>query len=172
MCVFVICCFVLVGFPEGESGAATGKEARGRSASGCSHYTGLPAWLQGKVNTYKHIHTLTDPSPSVSLHSLWLVISDRWQIKGKTVMLLGVILPAWFGSTCPWVHLSGNGLWKSTQKIYWFIIPFMMKPFYLDSACIHRAQGLTEGFDEYENDAEWSCAFFPLSPVCSQLWSS
>lgn len=68
MCVFVICWFALVGFPEGESGAAIGKEARGRSASGCGHYTGLHAGLQGKVNTYNHIHT--DPSASVSLNRL------------------------------------------------------------------------------------------------------
>lgn len=45
MFVFVIGCVVLVGFPEGEFGAAIGKEARGRSASGCGHYTGLPAGL-------------------------------------------------------------------------------------------------------------------------------
>lgn len=57
MCVFVICCFALVGFSEGESGAAIGKEARGRSTSGCGHHTGLSAGIQGKVNTYKHIHT-------------------------------------------------------------------------------------------------------------------
>lgn len=43
--------FVLVGFPEGETGTAFGKEARGRSASGCGHYSGLSAGLQSKVNT-------------------------------------------------------------------------------------------------------------------------
>lgn len=57
MYVFVICFFVLVGVPKGESGAAIGKKAGGRSASGCSHYSGLSAGLQSKVNTSSYINT-------------------------------------------------------------------------------------------------------------------
>lgn len=146
MCVFVICCFVLVGVPKGESGAAIGKEAGGRSASGCSHYSGLSAGLQSKVNTSSYINTQIPVSEYIySVYDMFCQIShtDRWQIKMKS------------GSN--WHHTE-TGHCKDTQKLYWY---HSDETFLSRQSSHSQGTSHTEGFNECENDANHM--LFPLN---------
>ena len=66
------------------------------------------------------------------------------------------ICMVWCGSTCP---LRGKGHCKSIQIVLSDHLCPMMKPFHPDgsglfqddNAPIHRARGVTEWFEEYEN---------------------